>query len=153
MRRLASLVVWFVLLWALWAALVGTTQSTELIAGACAAAVGTAFAELLRTRGLLAFEPDLRLAAKAWRLVWLVPADFALATWVLAVAIARRRRVRGEWVRAPFRVDTGERGRWQRAFAVVASNGAVNAIVVDLDGRKATMHALEPRARSGRTVL
>jgi hypothetical protein len=141
------------LLWLLWAALVGTVQSTELVAGACAAAVGAVFAEVLRSRGLLAFEVDLSLLAKAARLVWLVPADFALVTWTLVVAVARRRRVRGKWVRAPFRADTGARGRWQRAFAVVASNGAVNAIVVDLDGRQATMHALDSRARSGRTVL
>ena len=153
MRRIASLVAWFALLWLFWMALAGTVQSLELIAGACAAAAGTAFAEVLRSRGLLGFAADPRLAWKAWRLLWLVPADFALATRALVAAIAGRRRIRGEWVRVPFRVDTGERGRWQRAFAVVASNGAVNGIVVDLDGREATMHVLNPRAGSGRTVL
>jgi hypothetical protein len=152
-RRVASFLGWFALLWLFWVAVVGTTQSTEVLAGACAAAVGAVFAEVLRAHGLLDFAADPKLELKAAKLVWIVPADFALATWTLVVAIAGGKRVHGEWVRAPFPLHAGAKGRWQRAFVVATSNGAVNAIVVDLDGREATLHALDVRVRSGRTAL
>jgi hypothetical protein len=151
--RAASLVFWFVTLEVLWAMLVGTRQSTELFAGLGAAALGAVVAEALRSRGLLVISPDPSLIAKAWKLVWMVPFDFALLTWVLVRSLARRRRVRGEWLTVPFPVATGSRGRWQRAFAVATANGAANALVVDLRDDEALLHALEPRVFSGRTVL
>src|SRR3954469_8997744 len=91
----ASFLLTLVFLELLWALLVGTTQSTELIVGLVAAAVGAAFAELLRSLGLFGFRTDAGLLAKAWKLPWLVPFDFALATWVLVRALARGERVRG----------------------------------------------------------
>jgi hypothetical protein len=152
-RRAYSLLGWFAVLEVVWAVLVGTTQSTELLVGLLAAAAGSCFAEVLRSRGLLDFEVDGSLLAKAWKLPWLVPFDFLVVTWVLARALAQGRRVRGEWVRVPFATAPGARGGWGRAFAATASNGAANALVVDLDGDEAVLHALEPRVFSGRTVL
>lgn len=153
MRRTVSLLGWFAALEGLWAALVGTIQSTELLAGLGAAAVGTLVAEALRTQGLLVVAPDVRLAAKAWKLPWLVPFDFGLVTWVLVRSLAQGRRVRGSWVTVPFRTDPGAKGRWQRTFAISASNGAANAIVVDVRDGEAEMHALAPDVFSARTVL
>ncbi|HEV7639998.1 MAG TPA: hypothetical protein VGO39_03895 [Gaiellaceae bacterium] len=153
MRRTVSLLGWFAGLELLWAVLVGTAQSTELLAGLGAAAVGAVFAEVLRSQGLLAFSPDGALAAKAWKLPWLVAFDFALVTWVLVRSLAQGRRVRGSWVTVPFRIDAGAKGRWQRAFAVSASNGAANAIVVDMRDGEAELHALAPNVFSARTVL
>jgi hypothetical protein len=152
-RRALSFAAWLVALEGLWAVLVGTRQSTELIAGLGAAAAGAAFAEALRSHGLLVISPDPRLLARAWRLPWLVVFDFGLVTWVLVGSLARGRRVRGRWVRVPFRRAPGPRGRWQRAFAVATSNGAANALVVDFRDDEALMHALEPKAVSARTVL
>jgi hypothetical protein len=152
-RRAASFAAWFVALELLWAVLVGTRQSTELIAGLGAAAVGAGFAQLLSARGLFAYSVDWRLLAKSWKLPWLVPFDFGVATWVLVRSLAHGRRVRGRWVTVPFRTAPGARGRWQRAFAVATSNGAANAIVVDFHDGEAVMHALEPAIFSGRTVL
>jgi hypothetical protein len=153
MRRTVSLLGWFAALEVLWAVLVGTTQSTELLAGLGAAAVGALFAEALRSQELLVVVPDVRLAAKAWKLPWLVLFDFALVTWVLLRSLARGRRVRGSWVTVPFRIDAGPKGRWQRTFAVATSNGAANAIVVDLSDGQAEMHALAPDVFSAQTVL
>ena len=153
MRRAGSFLGWFASLEVLWAVLVGTTQSTELLVGLGAAAVGAVLAEVLRSLGLLAFAPDPRLAVKAWKLPWLVPFDFALVAWVLLRSLARGRRVRGQWVSVPFRVDAGAKGRWQRAFAVSTSNGASNAIVVDFRDDKAEMHALAPGVFSAQKVL
>jgi hypothetical protein len=153
MGRVVSFLVTFVVLEVLWAVLVGTTQSTELIVGLAAAAVGAAFAELLRSLGLFGFRTHAGLLAKSWKLPWLVPFDFGLATWVLVRALIRRRRVSGTWTRVPFPTDPGDKGRWQRAFGVATSNGAANAIVVDLDRDEALLHALEPGVFSGKTVL
>ena len=153
MRRAVFLVAWFFALEALWAVLVGTRQTTELIAGLGAAAAGAVFAEVLRTRGLLDYSTDRRLLAKAWKLPWLVPFDFGVAAWVLLRSLARGRRVRGSWVTVPFPTETGATGRWQRAFAVAMSNGASNALVVDLRDDEALMHALEPELFSARKVL
>ena len=153
MRRITSLLAWFALLEGLWALLVGTQQDTELAAGLIAAAVGAIFAEVLRSKGLLAFTTHFGLLGKAWKLVWLVPFDFLLGTWELLRAVAGRRRVRGVWLTVPFAVEPGPRGAWQRAFGVAAANGAMNAIVVDLDEGDALLHALRPDVFSGRTVL
>jgi hypothetical protein len=152
-RRAVSFAAWFVTLEVLWAVLVGTRQSTELIAGLVASAVGAGFAQVLRAQGLLDYSVDPHLLAKAWKLPWLVPFDFGVATWVLVRALARGRRVRGRWVTVPFPTAPGATGRWQRAFAVTTSNGAANAIVVDLRDDEAVMHALEPHVFSARTVL
>jgi hypothetical protein len=153
MRRATSFIGWLVALEIVWALVVGTTQSTELIVGLGAAALGAVFADQLRARGLLSFSVEPRLLAKLWKLPWLVLFDFGLATWVLVSALAHRRRVRGTWVTVPFPTEQGARGRWQRAFGVAASNGAANALVVDLAGDEALLHALRPDVFSGRSVL
>src|SRR3954453_15028013 len=101
MPRVASFLVWFVALEVLWAVLVGTTQSTELIAGLAAAAVGAAFAELLRSLDLFGYRVERGLLARAWKLPWLVPFDFGVVIWTLVRSLAHGRRVRGEWVRVP----------------------------------------------------
>lgn len=153
MARVASFLVWFVALELVWGVVVGTTQSTELIAGLAAAAVGAAFAELLRSLGMLGYRIDPALLAKAWKLPLVVLFDFGVIVWVLARSLARGRRVRGRWVRVPFRTQPGDTGRWQRAFGVATSNGTPNAMVVDYTDDEALLHVLEPRVFSGRTVL
>lgn len=152
-QRVLTLLFWFVLLEIIWAVLVGTTQSTELIVGLAASALGAVFATVLRSKGLLDFDPDVKLVAKAWRLPWFVLFDFGLITWVLLSSLARGRRIRGSWVRVPFPTDEGARGRWQRAFGVATANGAANALVVDLDDGQALMHALRPDIFTGKSVL
>ncbi|MEA2425342.1 MAG: hypothetical protein QOH13_1752 [Thermoleophilaceae bacterium] len=153
MGRVASFLFTLVILEVLWALLVGTTQSTELIVGLPAAAIGALFAELLRSLGFFGLRTHGGLLGKALKLPWLVPFDFGLATWVLARALVHGRRVQGEWTRVPFPTEPGATGRWQRAFGVATSNGAANAIVVDLDEDEALLHALEPTVFSGRSVL
>jgi multisubunit Na+/H+ antiporter MnhE subunit len=152
-RRLAFLLVWFLLLEGLWAILVGTRQTTELVAGLIAAAVGAAFALVLQSLGVFGYETDWHLLARAWHLIWQTVFDFAVVTWVLAASVARRRRVRGEWVLVPFPTDGGARGRWQRAFGSVAGTATPNAIVVDLRRDEGLLHALAPGVRTARQVV
>jgi hypothetical protein len=152
-RRALSLLAWFALLEGLWAVFVGTTQSAELVAGLLAAAAGAVLAEVLRSLGLLGYRPDPRLLTGIWKLPFDVVFDFGLVTWVLVRALLRRRRVRGEWVTVPFRTEAGPAGRWQRAVGAGAGSASPNAIVVDLDGRHALLHALEPGSRTAKSVL
>jgi multisubunit Na+/H+ antiporter MnhE subunit len=152
-RRVTSLLVWFVLLEGLWAMLVGTQQDTELAAGFVAAAFGAILADALRSRGLLDYSTDFRMLAQAWRFVWIVPFDFVVVTRVLVCAIARGRRPHGAFVRTDFTTHEGSVGRWQRAFAATLSTGAPNAIVVDLDDDEALLHSLETRVFTGTSVL
>jgi multisubunit Na+/H+ antiporter MnhE subunit len=145
--------VWFVLLEGLWVVFVGTRQSTELVAGLIAAAIGAVFAEVLRSLGLLPYRADLRLLAQIWKLAWQLPFDFAVLTWVLVRSLVHGRRVRGSWVRTSFEADDSARGNWRRAFAAIAGTATPNAIVVDIEGGEALLHSLEPRLPTGREAV
>jgi hypothetical protein len=152
-RRAVSFLLWFVLLEGLWEVLVGTRQTTEVVAGLLAALLGAVLVELLRSLGLLRYAVDAHLLARVWRVPVNVVFDFCVVTWVLVRSLARRQRVRGEWVRVPFPTEGGSVGRWQRAFGGVAGNTFPNAIVVDLDGKEALLHALDRRRYTARSVL
>jgi hypothetical protein len=151
--RAARLALWFVFLEALWTAVVGTAQHVELLAGLPAAAVGAAVAEVLHSFGLLSYRPDGRLLARSLWLPLELVFDFGLVTWVLVAALARGRRVRGSWVEAAFPTSRGARGRWQRAWAIAIGTATPNAIVVELAGERALLHAIAANAPTGRRVL
>lgn len=153
MRRAVSLLTWFALLEGLWGVYVGTQQDTELVAGLIAAAAGALLAEALRSRGLLSYTTDLRMLAQAWKLPWRAVYDFWVITRVLVRELVSGRRVRGEWVEAEFQTDEGSVGRWQRAFGATVGTATPNAIVVDVDGRRALLHSIDPSVSTGRQVL
>jgi hypothetical protein len=151
--RAARFLVWFVALELLWAVFVGTTQSTELVAGLLASAVAALFVELLRAHGLLGFRIAPGVVARSWRIPGQIVFDFVLVDWVLLRALARGRRVRGEWVTIDFPTQGGPEGRFERALTVALENGTPNAIVVDLDADKALLHSLDTRVSTGRSLL
>lgn len=153
MAAVARFVVWTCALEVVWLVLVGTTQSTELVAGGIASAIVALFVEALRQLDLLAFSPSLRVVASAWSIPQQVVFDFVLAGWVLVRSLARGRRVRGEWVRADFPTRPGRVGRFQRALAATLENETANGIVVDLDHDTALLHSLDTSVSSGRSVL
>lgn len=153
MLTIARFVVWTCALEVLWLVLVGTTQSTELIAGAIASAITALFVEALRRLDLLAFSPSLRIVAEAWSIPHEVVFDFCLVGWILVRSLARGRRVRGEWVRIDYPTKEGRVGRFQRALAATLENETANGIVVDLDRDTALLHSLDTRVATGRSVL
>lgn len=153
MRRARSLAGWFAVLVAVWLLLLGTGQSTEVYAGLGAAALTAVFAETLRTRRLFDYRVSGRVLVQAWRLPALVVYDFGLVTVVLVRALLHGRRVRGTWVRVPYAPSGQERGRFESAFGVIASNGAANALVVDVERGEALLHALVPSAPTAKSVL
>jgi hypothetical protein len=152
-RRAARFLAWFVALELLWGVFVGTIQSTELIAGLGVAALGALFVEALRAHDLLGFRLAPGIVARAWRILPQAVFDFGVVTWVLVRALARGRRVRGEWLTIDFPTADGPRGRFERAVTVALENETANAIVVDLDGGKALLHSLDTSVSSGRSLL
>lgn len=141
MRRIAAALAWFAGLFVLWLLFVGTVQDVELIAGLCAAAIGAAAVEVVRSQGLLGSRVEWRWLRQAWKpLVRVVP-EFLL----LMTALVRRPRGRFKTLDFPVggerAVDSG-----RRAFAVVAASLAPNRLVVDVDPETggALVHDLVP---------
>lgn len=150
---IARLLAWTCALEVLWLVLVGTIQSTEVIAGGIASAIVAVFVEVLRRLGLLAFSPAWRVVAKAWSIPHEVVFDFCLVGWILVRSLVRGRRVRGEWIRIDYPTMDGPKGRFQRALAATLENETANGIVVDLDHDTALLHSLDTSVSTGRSVL
>jgi multisubunit Na+/H+ antiporter MnhE subunit len=156
MRRLLTLVVWWGLLVLLWIAYVGTVAGTELAAGVLAALVAAVALETVRAQGLLHFRTD-----RVWLLrVWKAPAqivyDFVLLSWLLVRALARRQRIRGEFLTTPFPTgDLRAAYAWRRAWVTTLGTMSPNVLVVDLDvdDRTAVLHSLDPEAWAGKEPL
>lgn len=153
MATAVRILAWAIALEALWEVLVGTTQSTELVAGGIASVATVAFVEALRHRGLLEYSPSLRIVARAWTIPPHVLSDFVLVLWILVRDVARGRRVRGAWVEIEYPTEPGRVGRFRRALAATLENETANGIVVDLDRGRALLHSLDTRPSTGRSVL
>ncbi|HEY0416023.1 MAG TPA: hypothetical protein VGC78_06515 [Gaiellaceae bacterium] len=153
MLTVARLVAWTCALEVLWAMFVGTTQSTELIAGLIAAALVALFVEALRAVGVLGFRFSFGAVASAWSIPGHVLFDFVLVLGILVRDVARGRRVRGQWLTVPFTEEPGARGRFRRALAAALENESANGMVVDLDDGRALLHSLDTRVSTGRQVM
>jgi hypothetical protein len=137
MQRLVSTIgfwaLWWLVLFGIWEAMVGTGESTETVAGAVAAAFAALLAEAVRRQGLFAVRVERR--ALLW--IGLVPlrivSGFAAVSWVLLERLAGK-RVQGRYRAVPFpagRADPDSRGR--RVLATLVGSVGPNTIVVDLD--------------------
>jgi multisubunit Na+/H+ antiporter MnhE subunit len=153
MRRFVSLVVWWALLFLLWLAYVGTTQTIEVLAGIAAAAIAAVALEVARAQRLLNVRFERRHLFSGLKVPVEIVFDFGVVTWELV----RRRRVQGEYVEVPF--PAGEQGRaqhvWRRAYATTVGTLSPNAIVVEIDPERnvALLHSLRPDLRTGRIAL
>jgi multisubunit Na+/H+ antiporter MnhE subunit len=142
-RRIARPAVWWLGLFGFWLLLVGTSESLELVAGACAAVLGAALAEGVRSR----LSIDMSLLGGAWRIPWRILRDFGLITWVLILQVTGVRPVRSSWVEVRF-PRAGEPGR--RAAAAALGSVSPNAIVAEVDRERnvAVVHELVPSSGS-----
>jgi multisubunit Na+/H+ antiporter MnhE subunit len=146
-------IVWFCGLELLWLVFVGTTQSTEVVAGLIASAVAALLVEALRRTGLLGFRVSPSALARARSVPAHVLFDFLLVLWLVVRAAARRERIRGRWLTVDFEDEEGPRGRFLRALAATLENGTPNGIVVDVDHGRVLLHSLETRVSTGKQVL
>jgi hypothetical protein len=152
-HTVARFVIWTCALELLWLVLVGTTQSTELIAGGIASAITAVFVEVLRRLDLLGFSPSARIVARAWSIPPHVLFDFGLLGVLLVRSLARRQRVRGQFVRIDYPLASGPKGRFERALVATLENESANGIVVDLDEGSALLHSLDTSVSTGRELL
>ena len=143
LRRAAGWAAWWVVLFGLWTALVGTKAWLELVAGACAAVVGVIAAEVVRAQRLLGFRFHVRWLRDTGRPLARVLPDFV----VLMLALVRRRRSRGAFRAVQFEPG-GETplGAGRRAFVTVAGSLAPNSLVVDIDRERnlVLVHEFDP---------
>jgi len=156
MRRVLTLVMWWALLVLLWIAYVGTVDRTEVVAGILAALVAAGALEVVRTQGLLRFRTDRVWLLRAWKAPAQIAYDFVLLSWLVLRALARRRRIGGEFLSVEF--STGDRRAeyaWRRAWVTTVGTMSPNVLVVDLDADRKTalLHSLEPDAWAGKQPL
>ena len=150
MRRIATFVLWwFVLFWA-WLAYQGEWNRIEWVAAAGAATLGAALATGMAALGLLRFRVPARSFAAAARVPLQVVIDFGIITLALARRV-RGERVRGRFVVRAFRTEGGGAvATGERAWRAIAATYSPNAYVVDIDAgeRSVLLHDLVPNRRS-----
>jgi multisubunit Na+/H+ antiporter MnhE subunit len=142
MRRFRSLLAWALALFGLWLVLVGTVAWLELVAGACAAAIGAVAATVVGERGLLRYGMPAHMLLQARRPLLRIVPDFWLLVVALVRAAATGRRPSGAYRAMPY--PAGDPGA--RAFATAAGSLAPNSVVVDIDADRDLMlvHTLVP---------
>lgn len=141
MKHVVAWLAWWLALFWLWLLLAGEWNREEAVAAAIAAAIAAALAEFARARTGFATRPSLRDLTSLPRVLGMVFVDFWILAWALLVSVARRRVVRGEFVRR--RAAVG-RGAGPRAWNVLVAAYSPNAYVVDLDPetRQVLLHDL-----------
>ena len=150
MVRVARFLLWVVGLELLWGVYVGTTQSTELIAGLIASVLdgplrrGIASPRAARVHTAAACRAT-RVDDRAASVLRLLP-----RAWILVRDLAHGRRVRGQWLTVEYEEEEGRVGNFLRAMSAALENETPNAIVVDLEPwtRAAALARHAPRVRA-----
>jgi hypothetical protein len=142
--------IWWVVLVGVWEANVATGETTEVLAGAIAAALGATLAEAIRRRGLARVRVRTRWLIPLLRVPLKLVTELGVLVWALALQLGVR-RVRGAYRAVPFpagRSDPDSRGR--RVVATLVGTISPNTIVVDVDPERkvALKHDLLPARAS-----
>jgi hypothetical protein len=150
-KTLRFAVLWWLALGGWWVLLVGTNAGIELVAGACAAALGTAFALWIRAQRLLPFRFEPRWLFKTAKVPWKVVEELAVVLWALALHMSGARTVHAAYRAFPFpagRADAVSAGR--RAVATLADSVSPNTLPLDMDCDRGLVlrHELDPRRAS-----
>lgn len=143
--------LWWLALFGWWIVLVGTNAGLELLAGACAALLGTLVAAGLRRQRLLRFRFEARWLAKTLKAPWKVVQELGVVFWALALHLVGVRAINSAYRALPFptgRADAVSAGR--RAVATEADALSPNGIPIDMDCERgvALRHELDPRHAS-----
>jgi multisubunit Na+/H+ antiporter MnhE subunit len=139
--------IWWVLLAALWLALVDTVVVPELVTGAVAAAIAATAAVLVRGQRRLLLRPRAAWLRGAWRALRGTVTDLSPLLRALWSRGIRRRDERGEMVELPYSAvgEDPEQGA-HRVLTATLGSLAPNTIVVAIDEERRTMlvHQLVP---------
>jgi multisubunit Na+/H+ antiporter MnhE subunit len=127
--------IWWAICFGLWMLLVFKTEFAEVVAGALAASVSATGAELVRSRGIVPFEPRLIW----WRGLLKVPWDVVRETWQLTALVVRH-YLRGQPIEGSFRFVHFEscgghdpRSQARRAIATWISSISPNTYLLGFD--------------------
>jgi multisubunit Na+/H+ antiporter MnhE subunit len=148
MEQARAFVVWWVVLAALWLALVDRIELAELVVGAVVALLGAAGALLVRRERVVIARLRPRWLARGWRPL------LGLVTDLPALVRALPRRGGGTFVSVPFRAgrreDPEDAGR--RALTIAFGSLAPATYVVDVrvDDDELLVHRLDPRGDPAR---
>jgi multisubunit Na+/H+ antiporter MnhE subunit len=141
--------IWWVLLVALWLALVDTVVLPELVAAVVAAAIAATGAVLVRAQRRVLLRPDPAWLRGAWRPLLGTVTDLRPLLRVLWRRGIRRRDERGALLEVPYAaVEDDPRAAAHRALTEALGSLAPNTFVVDIDRDRRVMvvHQLEPTA-------
>jgi len=143
--------LWWAALFGWWIVLVGTNAGLELLAGGCAALLGTLLAIGMRRRHLLRFRFEAEWLARTLKVPWSVVRELGVVLWALALHLSGIRPVRSAYRALPFpagRSDAVSAGR--RAIAMEADSLSPNEVPIDVDRERglALRHELDPRRAS-----
>ncbi len=144
---LRAWLVWWVLLAALWLALVDTVAAPELVAGAFAAAVAASGAVVVRSRRRVLLRPRPRWLLAAGPAAMRAVTDLRPLAVTLWRAAVLRRPAPGRLTEVPYAaVGDDPREAAHRAWTEALGSLAPNTVVVDIDARRQTMvvHQLVP---------
>jgi multisubunit Na+/H+ antiporter MnhE subunit len=145
-RHLRALAASAIVLFGLWALIVGVWDRSIVLFGVVAVLIASALAELLRARAGVGVRIPAALLAKGLMIPPMIVADFGVLLWALARSGLERHVVRGELVTRPLRVE----GAGARAWIALAASYSPNALVIDVDPENETvlLHDLVPWRRS-----
>jgi multisubunit Na+/H+ antiporter MnhE subunit len=135
-------------LFGVWMLLVDTDSVPELLAGAGAAAIGTAVTELVRAQRISKVRLRARWLARAWRPLARIPADIALVIYALV------RRPQGQFRALRFRApgdDPEDTSR--RALAAIFGSLAPNTYVIGTDPNRRVLIVHQLVRRGGADTL
>jgi hypothetical protein len=143
MKAIRFVALWWLALAGWWVLLVGTNAGLELVAGSCAAGIGSALALCARRQGLLRFGFDPAWFVQLLKVPWRAVEGFAVVTWALVLHVARR-RVRSEYRTVPLPAEPDG----TRALVTLAGALSANTVPLGTEREALLRHELDPRRAS-----
>jgi hypothetical protein len=150
-KHVVGWLAWWLALFWLWMLLAGEWNHIQWIAAACAATVAATLAEIARSRAGVAPRVPLGWLGRFWSVPHQIAVDFWIVTRALALSVARRRVVRGEYRAHAF---PAKEGPGVRAWVAWAAQFSPNAYVVEIDVERelVLVHDLVPNRPSEEPV-
>ena len=133
-RRVGSWLVWWVLLMSFWVMIDDSVNTDELLAGAGAAALAAAFAELVTYQAATRFRPRIEWFAPVLRLPGQVVGDLIIVYRALWRRLAHGEQPPSAFLELPARFgDDSPGGTTRRTLLVGGTSLAPNTFVLGID--------------------
>jgi multisubunit Na+/H+ antiporter MnhE subunit len=147
-RRVGSWLVWWVLLMSFWVMIDDSLNTDELLAGAGAAALAAAFAELVTYQAATRFRPRIEWLAPALRLPGQVVGDLIIVYRALWRRLAHGEQPPSAFLELPARPGDGTpEGMTRRVLLIGGTSIAPNTFALGIDSERDVMvvHRLVPQ--------